>query len=210
MDRRLLKPLLLVTFVLVLPIALLATHGEAFAAALERWQTDPPSRLALAAAVVGILASDVVLAVPSGPVSTLAGGELGILLGASASALGMTLGAAIAFALARRWGRPLAERLASPASLAEAEEACRRHGSWMLALARPLPVVAEASVLVVGGLGLSWRAFLAPVIVANVALSVAYAALGSYSVTAGWLPLAVAVSVALPLALAVAWRRRLR
>ena len=32
-DRRLLKPLLLVTIVLVLPLAILAFHGEAFAAA---------------------------------------------------------------------------------------------------------------------------------------------------------------------------------
>ena len=52
-DRRLLKPLLLVTIVLVLPLAILAFHGEAFTAELARWQADPPPRgtLALASAV---------------------------------------------------------------------------------------------------------------------------------------------------------------
>jgi uncharacterized membrane protein YdjX (TVP38/TMEM64 family) len=209
MDPRLLKPLLLATIVLVAPVVLLVTHGESFLAQLAAWRADPPPPAALAAAVVAILASDVLLPVPSGPVSTLAGAQLGAALGTAASALGMTLGACIAFALARRWGRPLAERLSSPEGLAAADDACRRHGPWMLALTRPLPVVAEAAVLVLGTLQLSWRAFLPPMIAANVAISAAYAALGDYAARAGWLPLAVAASVALPLA-AAAWRRRPR
>ena len=101
MDRRLLKPLLLITVVLIMPLVLLATRGESFAAYVDAWRTNPPPRATLAALVVAVLASDIVLPVPSGPVSTLAGSQLGVLLGTLTSTVGMTLGAGIAFALAR-------------------------------------------------------------------------------------------------------------
>ncbi|MCC6494251.1 MAG: VTT domain-containing protein [Pirellulales bacterium] len=210
MDRRLVKPLLLVTIVLVLPAVLLAARGESFARWLVQWQTDPPAAPVLGAAVVAMLASDVVLPVPSGPLSTLAGSQLGVAWGAAASFAGMTLGAAIAFALARRWGTSLATRLSSPGQLADATEATRRHGPWLLAITRPLPILAEATALVVGALCMPWRQFLPPVMAANLAMALVYAALGQQAAERGWLPLAVAASVAIPLAAAVGWRRRLR
>lgn len=207
-DRSLLKPLLLVTVVLVLPLAILAFHGEAYADALRQWRDNPPPRPMLALAVVAILASDVLLPIPSGPVSTLAGSQLGFTLGTAASALGMTLGAAIAFALARRWGRPLAERFASPTALADADHACEEHGPWVLAFTRPLPIIAEAAALVLGALQMSWRTFLPPVIMSNIALAAGYSLLGVQAVAGGWLPIALAGSIAVPLAIAALVRRR--
>lgn len=205
---RLLKPLLLITVVLVLPIVLLALTGESFTDQLARWQADPPSRPALAAAIVAILAADVILPVPSGPVSTLAGSQLGVLLGTATSALGMTLGAVIAYALARRYGRPLVERLTSPERLQHLEASAVDHSPWMLALTRPLPIIAEAAALFVGALHAPLRVFLPPVILTNVALAAAYSALGAYASHSGWLPLAIAASVALPLAVTLIISRR--
>jgi uncharacterized membrane protein YdjX (TVP38/TMEM64 family) len=208
MGHPLAKPLLIVTFVLILPLALLALHGEAFAASLACWSEDPPSSAALLVIVVLVLASDVVLPVPSGPVATFAGSQLGPFAGAAAACLGMTLGATIAFALARRWGRPLAVRLAGRAQLAEAESACERHGAWLLLVARPLPVLAEASALLVGALQLSWSRFLVPVVASNAVIAVVYAFLGDWSAEQGWLPLAIGVSAAVPVALGM-WLTRL-
>ena len=74
--------------------------------------------------VTAVLASDVFLPVPSGPLSTLAGSQLGFLLGTAASTLGMTLGGMVAFGLARLWGWPLAERLASVEHLHSMSQAC--------------------------------------------------------------------------------------
>ena len=209
-DRPLLKSLLLVTIVLVLPLVLLALSGEFFAGQLAQWRLDPPPRGPLALAIVAILASDVFLPIPSGPVSTLAGSQLGVALGTAASTLGMTLGATLAFALARRWGRPLAERYASVDALAAAEEKCRDHGPWMLALTRPLPIFAEAAALVVGALRMPWRTFLPPVVTSNLAISLAYATLGAQAAEQGWLPLAIAATIAVPLAIALYWKRKLR
>jgi uncharacterized membrane protein YdjX (TVP38/TMEM64 family) len=130
MDRRLLKLLLLVTIMLIVPIVLLAIRGESFASELERWRSSPPPPATLAALVVAILAIDVVLPVPSGPVSTLAGSHLGMMLGTAASTLGMTLGATIAFTLARgfTWTARQRREADEKAPSAEAEQACR--GCW--------------------------------------------------------------------------------
>ncbi|HEX6961555.1 MAG TPA: VTT domain-containing protein [Lacipirellula sp.] len=227
MDRRLLKPLLLVTIVLILPVVLLAVRGESFAAELQQWQSAPPSRGTLAALVIGILAVDVVLPVPSGPISTLAGSHLGILAGTAASTVGMTLGAVIAFALARGVGSIKKSRAAAHVTnlgrssenviaendaktSSEAQEACRVHGPWLLVITRPLPIIAEAAVLLVGGLQMPWRTFLPTVIVSNLVLSATYAVLGQQAAAHGWLPLAVCTSIALPLGIALACRRHLR
>lgn len=64
----------------------------------------------------------------------------------------MTVGGMIAFALARRWGRPLAERFAGAEELSELEDTASTHGTWLVLLTRPLPVLAEAGVLLVGTL----------------------------------------------------------
>jgi uncharacterized membrane protein YdjX (TVP38/TMEM64 family) len=218
MNRRLARPLLLITIVLVVPIALLAIRGESFATQVREWQTHPPAPRTLAAMVVAILALDVVLPVPSGPISTLAGSHLGVALGTTASAMGMTLGAVIAFAVARRFGNApnekntpvsrdaVAER--SPSAAPAAEQVARRHGPWMLVLTRPLPIIAEAAVLVAGSLHMPWRTFLPAIVVSNVAISVTYAALGQQAAQHHWLPLAVAASMAIPLAIALRMRRR--
>ncbi|QDS97608.1 TVP38/TMEM64 family protein [Adhaeretor mobilis] len=202
------KPLLLVTVVLVLPLVVLAVWGESFSDQLVRWQESPPSAGILAAAIVALLASDVFLPIPSGPICTLAGSTLGIWLGALVSCIGMTIGATIAFALARRWGRPLAVRFSSAERVTELEDACRQHGPAMLAITRPLPVLAEACALLVGALQMPWRNFLATTLLCNGVLSLGYAALGQQATTQGWLPAALCISITLPLLGTWAWQRR--
>jgi len=203
-----LKPLLLITVVLILPLVLLAIWGETFLSVAQRWQAEPPARWILAVAVTAILASDVFLPVPSGPISTLAGSQLGVVLGTAVSTTGMTLGAVIAFALAKAWGRPLAERYSSPKQLAELETACTKHGVWMLVLTRPLPILAEACALLVGALQMSWRQFLPAVLVSNFLIAATYSVLGQQAADYGWLPMAVCASVALPVVATWWWRRK--
>ncbi len=210
MTSPLAKPLLLVALVLVLPLVMLAFSGESFAALAERMKNDPPSSAVLFLTVVVILATDVFLPVPSGPISTLAGSQLGIALGTLASALGMTLGGFIAFALARRWGRPLAERFADREQLTNLEATADTHGLWLVLLTRPLPVLAEAGVLLVGTLQMSWRAFLPTLIVSNFLIAATYALLGQTARMRGWLPAAVCFSIVLPILVAYAAKRRFR
>ncbi|MDZ4659549.1 MAG: VTT domain-containing protein [Bythopirellula sp.] len=210
MTSPLTKPLLLVALVLVLPLVLLAFTGESFSAFAERVKSDPPSATALFLTVVAILATDIFLPVPSGPISTLAGSQLGIVVGTSASTLGLTLGGIIAFALARRWGRPLAERFANPEQLTNFETAADTHGLWLVIITRPLPILAEAAVLLVGTLQMSWRTFLPTLIASNLLIAATYAFLGQTASERGWLPAALCLSIALPILVTYAAKRRFR
>lgn len=203
------KPLLLVAFVLVLPLVLLAFCGESFQPLIARLASDPPSPHIIFLVVAAILATDLVLPVPSGPLSTLAGSQLGIVGGTLASTLGMTVGGVIAFALARRWGRPVAARLAGAGQLAELENAASTHGTWLVLLTRPLPVLAEAGVLLVGTLQMSWPAFLPTLVLSNLMIALTYAVLGHYASQQDWLVIAVCAAVALPVAATMLVRHKL-
>jgi uncharacterized membrane protein YdjX (TVP38/TMEM64 family) len=65
-----------------------------------------------------------------------------------------------------------------------------------------VPVLAEASVLLMGMQRLSWQRFLVPVLLSNLGLAIAYSAFGEIAEKHQWLPLALAVSIGLPVVLA--------
>lgn len=186
--------------VLAVPLVPFALLGDQFEAAIERWLSAERYTGLIAAATVGLLASDVILPVPSSFVSTLAGAKLGIVAGTAASWLGMTIGAAVAFVLARWLGRPLARRLAHRRDVAQLEALGDRLGASILVTMRALPVLAEASVLAVGVMGVSWRRFWPAVSLANLGIALAYSLLGAYSVARGEVLPALLASIALPLA----------
>lgn len=188
-----------VTLVLLVPVVPFLTVGDSLEARVQRWFDAPLSPTATAAIVVGVLASDVFLPIPSSVVSTLAGARLGVFVGAICIWLGMTVGAVLGFALARIFGRVLALRLSSPEDLRRMECLGEEHAVLALAVTRPLPVLAEASILLLGYLGVPWRRFLPVVGLANLGLAVAYAAFGHFAGQEGNLAVALAASIALPL-----------
>ncbi len=159
------------------------------------------------ALVVGVLATDVLLPVPSSVVSTFAGQRLGVLGGTAASWVGMTIGAVAAFWIARRFGRPLAVWLAGAEEYARMEALSERIGPRILVLTRAVPVLAEAGVLLFGATRLSWRRFLWPVCLSNLGIAAAYALLGAWSRLEGTVLVALAASIAVPV-LAVTIARR--
>lgn len=204
--RHPLKLLITVAILLALPIVPLVIWGEMFTSDVEHWQGAEVNNWLLASILAGILAADIVLPVPSGPVSTLAGARLGAVWGTAACTLGMTAGGVIAFALARRFGRPLAERFADAADLDRLERQSRQHDLWLLLATRPLPILAEACVLVLGLLKMPWRRFLTGLFVSNLAIAATYCLLGQYAAEREWLVAAVCLSLAVPVLLAL-WAR---
>jgi uncharacterized membrane protein YdjX (TVP38/TMEM64 family) len=142
------------------------------------------------------LTADVFLPIPSSVLSTFAGDALGVAAGTAVSWVGMTAGAIVAFGLARAIGRPLVLRLSREDDLARIDLLSRRCGPAVLVVARPVPVLAEASVLMLGATGLSWGRLLAPVALSNLGIAATYSALGHLV----QLPIALAASIALPLA----------
>lgn len=193
------RRLILITVILAIPIV----PFIGFHATLERWLLrlgeSSPDPWTLAVVVMGLLATDVFLPIPSSFVSTLAGGQLPPFVAAAASWVGLNAGAAIGFGASRIWGRPLAERLSNPEDLRRMQRFTDRYATTALVVTRALPILAEATVLLLGTQQLTWRRFWPPILLSNLGIAVAYSWLGHIARDQEWLPFAMSISVALPL-----------
>ena len=115
--RELLRTFPLMCVVLLIPIVPFLFFGERLESWLRGVAEDPPSALATTVLVITLLATDILLPIPSSVVSTLAGWQLGWLQATLATWVGMNLGAVIGFALARRWGASFASWFSSAENL---------------------------------------------------------------------------------------------
>jgi uncharacterized membrane protein YdjX (TVP38/TMEM64 family) len=209
--RELFRTALLMAVVMLVPVLPFLAFGPQMEAWAKAWMKSPQSTPQAALAVVGLLSTDIFLPIPSSVVSTLGGWKLGVAAGTLASFVGLSIGAAIGFALAKRWGRPFARRFSREDELERSQRIAQKFGPAVLVLTRAVPVLAEASVLLMGVHNLSWRRFLPPVLLANLGIALAYSAFGRVAEQHGWLPLALAVAIALPVlfaALAERWLPR--
>lgn len=196
------RPMIVMSVILLVPIVPFLLFGADFEAWVEQWSEQPYSKPASALIIIGLLATDILLPTPSSMISTMGGWQLGVVGGTLASWTGMTLGAVIGFALARRWGRPFALWLSSEEDLARMHGLSQRFGPAVLIVGRGVPVLAEASVLLMGIHQLTWRRFLPAILLSNLGIAFAYSAFGDYAEQNHWLPLALGISIALPVLLA--------
>lgn len=207
---RLRRALLVVALALLVPVVPLVVLGFSFEDRVAEWlnaRRAPGMHFVL---IVGVLAADIALPIPSSAVITYAGGSgLGLLPAVAASWLGLTAGAVGGFAIARWLGARAAAKLSNPADLGRTRLLAGRWGPAALVLTRALPILAEACVLLMGAARLSWRRFLIPVAAANLVIAVVYAACGRFFEGSDAFPLAVVASGTIPLAAALTVRRRL-
>ena len=194
--------MIVMSLILLVPIVPFLLFGASFEAWVEQWSEQPYSKPVTAVIIIGLLATDILLPTPSSMISTLGGWQLGVIGGTLTSWIGMTIGAVIGFALARRWGRPLALWLSSEEDLERMRGLSQRFGPAVLIVGRGVPVLAEASVLLMGIHRMSWRRFLPAVLLSNLGIAFAYSAFGDFAEQNQWLPLALGVSIALPVLLA--------
>ena len=176
------KPWLRWTALTCLLLALIlipfALWEDSITALSARLLAPTAGRVVVASVVVLLLASDVVLPVPSSFVSAGAVALLGALPGGLAIALGMTLGGWLGYALGRWGGEPLAIRIAGARELSRARDLMSRHGSWLVLACRGVPVLAEASTLLAGATRSSPTRFALATTLGNVGLACAYASIG--------------------------------
>jgi len=197
--RELLTMSLLVAAVLLVPVVPFLAVGEQLEAELTGWFDETLSPGGAAMLIAGVLATDVFLPVPSSFVSTFGGAELGVALGTLASWVGMTVGSLLGFAVARYGGRPLANRLAGRGELQRMEALSARFGPQLVVITRAVPVLAEASVLLMGATGLSLRKLIGPLALSNLGIALAYSVFGRYAAEHDALLPALIASIALPL-----------
>jgi len=196
----------LVSWSLLGTVILLLILGPFFlwGAQIEDWtarflETAAPQR-GLVAAVLGLLlAVDILLPIPSSLVSTACGLFVGIIGGTLVSWAGMTLSCAAGFWLARS-GRPAVRRLMGERELERLQVLSARFGDWAIIICRPVPVLAEAAVLLAGMSGMRPGRFLLLTALANLGISAVYATVGALAATVNSFLVAFAAAILLPLA----------
>ncbi|MDA1018022.1 MAG: VTT domain-containing protein, partial [Planctomycetota bacterium] len=157
--RPVLRASLMLSLFLAIPIIPFLVLGESFEQDVQRWlvqEQETASRIQFAL-VAGILASDIFLPIPASAVITFAGGEMGLWPATFWSWIGMNIGACLGFGLSKWLGKPFARRFAEPEDLERIERVSEKLGAVVLLATRPLPILAEACVLLIGTTSLSWR-----------------------------------------------------
>ncbi len=154
----------------------------------------------LAVLVAGLLASDVLLPVPSSLVSSFAGHVLGFSMGLLAVWSGMMFGGLVGYWIGAFGGTPLVRKVVGDLELARAQELAARYGSYGLVVARAVPVLAEASVVFAGVARFRFHRFLVATGLSNLGIAAAYAAIGAYSYNVNSFLWAFAGAILLPAA----------
>ena len=197
------KPWLRWTALTCLVLALILVPFALWEAPITAWSTrlltPAAGRATVALVVVLLLASDVVLPIPSSFVSAGAVALLGASQGGLTIALGMTVAAWLGYGIGLWGGEPLAKRMAGPSELERARRMMDRYGNWVILVCRGVPVLAEASTLLAGATRVSpWR-FALVTTLGNLGLSCAYALIGVLDLSGAWALLApFAFGIAVP------------
>jgi len=168
--------ILLIGMVL-LPFLFFEQQFNAFAEYVTRSDT---SRWLVAGAVFSLLALDVFLPVPSSIVSTASGVLLGFAGGTAVVWIGMMGGCLLGYAVGSR-GSSAARRLVGEDGIARAAQLAQRYGDLTIVLCRPVPVLAEASVVFAGLVRAHYPRFVRLTAASNLGIAAGYAAVGAYS-----------------------------
>ena len=166
--RRAIVPLLVMVTILV-PFFYFGDQIESWTAAFIAGADDA----ALALLSIALLAGDLVLPVPSSLVSLATGAALSMWQATAVIWTGMTLGCLIGWAVGSGLLAPLDR------AVGVTEQPPQGWGVWGLVLCRPLPVLAEMSVLVAAARGMRLKVLLLACGLANLPIALIYAYFGS-------------------------------
>ena len=206
--RPVVRWVLLCCLALALILIPFALYEEAITAWARNYVESDRPKTAVALMIAALLASDILLPVPSSLIATASGYLLGLIPGAAVTWAGMTLGALLGYGLGRKPARAFTRRFVGDAELARASAAQAKWGDWAVVACRSVPVLAEASVVFAGVAGMPLPRFLLLSGLSNLAIAVVYAMVGAYAMRANSFLLAFFGAVALPGLALLLFRKR--
>lgn len=170
----------LLLLVLVLVIVPFLLFGEQVDGWIDRWLEQAEThRVQVAALLVFLLASDIVMPVPSSLISTACGMLLGFWGGTLASFSGMMVTTLVGYLIGRYAAVP-AEKWIGKNETTMMREFHQRHGLGLLIAMRPVPVMAETSVVFAGLARLPFLPVIMVTVAGNLAVSMVYALVGAW------------------------------
>lgn len=186
------KPAAVVVATLCIPLIPFLVVGELPG---QRWlESGGASGVGVGATGALLLATDVLLPMPSSIVGTLLGARLGVLAGFAWAWAGLVLGHMIGFALGRMWPARFAPTVAyAPTALA-------------VFLSRPVPVFAEAVAIAAGATRLPMRVYAPWCVAGDAVYALVLAANGAQFLPQNMAWWAWLLPMALPVVSWLAWR----
>ncbi len=195
---RLLVLFVVLALIVVIPFAL-------FGEATERlWSADALVAAAEGARayawtiVIALLVVDLLLPVPNTAVIAAAGILYGPVLGGLIAIAGLFLSGLAGYAVAWRFGRPVARWLIGEAGLEEGERLFARSGGWLVICSRWLPVLPEVVSCMAGLSRMPLGRFALALLCGITPLAFAFAAAGYYGADRPLATLIIAALVPLP------------
>ena len=175
------KLILVLVICVIVPFAI---WGEQ----IEAWATVEPGSGTLAgqsrwawAVGIGLLIADLLIPIPTTSIIAGLGMIYGPVVGAGVAIAGSMLSAFIGYACGRWLGRPLVQRVFG-ASLDRGEAVFERHGGWIVATSRWLPVLPEVVSVVAGAHKMPLANFLLAALCGAVPFALAFSAIGHVGV----------------------------
>ena len=146
---------------------------------LESWLTH--AGVGSVAIVIGLLASDILLPVPSSLVMVLSGAAFGVAWGSVVALVGSIGGEWFGFELVRRYGRRASAKMVGDDELARLSRVFARHGAAAVVVTRALPVVMETMSVVAGLSTMRRSSFLIASLLGTAPIVFVYAYAGAVS-----------------------------
>lgn len=174
---------------------------------VQRWMAHAGA--GSAALLIGLLAADLFLPVPSSLVMVLSGAAFGVLWGSIFSLIGSIGGEWLGFELVRRYGLAASRRLVGDEDLTKMRAMMARHGAAAVLVTRALPVVMETMSVVAGLSTMPRRSFLAASLAGTLPVAVIYAYAGAVSRDVSSLVPAIVILLAVAGAAWVWYRARI-
>ena len=179
---------------ILIPFVLFEPWFNALAARLARGQA---STWFTVLAMVGLLGSDVVLPIPSSIVSAGAGMLLGFWSAVAVIWVGMTISCLVGYLIGAT-SASAAKRFVGNDGLTRASALAESYGDMMIVVSRPVPGLAEASIIFAGVVGTPFARFFVMTSSANLGIALGYAAIGAFSMQVESFLVALVGALAVP------------
>jgi uncharacterized membrane protein YdjX (TVP38/TMEM64 family) len=168
-----------------------------FSALADQLTSSSSSRWLAAGGIFALLALDVFLPVPSSIVSTAGGVLFGLARGTLVVWCGMTVGCLLGYFVGLR-ALGAARQIVGAENLARSEALMQKYGESAIVLCRPVPVLAEATVIFAGIARAPFARFVGLTSIANFGIALGYAAVGAFSMQLNSFLVAFAGALLLP------------
>ena len=169
---------------------------------VEDWRDQSSSSYFYSMVVITVLSVDLLLPIPSSAVITHAGQTLGVFAGTIVTSVGLTIGSCVGYASTRWLGESIALRSVREFDRSALQKLIDKSGVLVLVLLRPVPILAEASVLLLGLGKMDFGRFLFWLTISNLAICLFFTKWGSWAAENNLPEIAsLLISIAIPLLL---------